>query len=118
MAIAYFGASISTFWLFGVSNFWMVYAFVIMYGICHGGRVSALLGLLGDFFGTTNLAQLIGIVSGVGMGIGGFGPYIAGFLYDITGSYFLPFAFAAISLALGGIIISIIRAPSENTEAS
>lgn len=89
----------------------MLYCFVFFYGICHGSRVSAYLGILGEFFGMRSLGELIGITTAIGMFIGAFAPYVAGFIFDTTGSYLVVFMIMAILLLSGGIIARAIKKP-------
>lgn len=116
MAIAYFGCSLAVFALTGISEQWALYAFVAVYGICHGGRVPPLVGLIGHFFGTVALAELIGICTGIAMVFGATGPYVAGFLYDVSGNYAVPFTSAGFMLALGGILILLLKPPAPETK--
>ena len=69
----------------------------------------AMVGLVGRFFGSASLAELIGIVSGISMGMGAMRPYIAGFFCDITGSYTVPFVLAASTLAVGGFLVLTLK---------
>ncbi|MBW1678396.1 MAG: hypothetical protein JRJ79_17840 [Deltaproteobacteria bacterium] len=89
----------------------MLYCFVFFYGICHGSRVSAYLGILGEFFGMRSLGELIGITMAIGMFIGAFAPYAAGFIFDTTGSYIVVFMTMMIFLSSGGIIAHVIKKP-------
>jgi len=90
---------------------WMLYCFVLFYGFCHGSRVSAYLGILGDFFGMSSLGELIGITMAAGIFTGAFAPYLAGFLFDITGSYIIVFMIMMVLLLGGGIVASVITKP-------
>ena len=90
---------------------WVLYCFVLFYGLCHGSKVSAYLGILGDFFGMGSLGELIGITMAAGMFTGAFAPYLAGFLFDVTGGYLAVFTIMIVFLLGGGIIASVIRKP-------
>ena len=91
---------------------WMLYCFVLFYGLCHGSRVSAYLGILGDFFGMGSLGELIGITMAAGMFTGAFAPYLAGFLFDLTQSYQAVFTMMVVLLVASGIIASILKKPN------
>lgn len=92
---------------------WMLYCFVLFYGFCHGGRVSSSLGILGDFFGMSSVGELIGMTMAAGIFIGAFAPYLAGFLFDITGSYAIIFTIMIVFLLGGGIVASVITKPDK-----
>jgi cyanate permease len=87
LALAYFGMALGLLWILFLEKAWMLYFFVSLYGICHGLRVSAGLGILGEFFGMHSLGMLTGVVIAAGMVIGAFAPYIVGFVFDGVGSY-------------------------------
>ncbi len=88
----------SLLWLMGSFNLWMLYAFAAIYGFLWGGVGAIITAFIGDIFGTRNLGIIMGMMSG-GWALGAaIGPAIGGYIFDVTGNYFI--AFGACSLAL------------------
>jgi len=50
LALSCFGMAFSLLWLLFMQGAWMLYCFVFFYGLCHGLRVPAAVGILGEFF--------------------------------------------------------------------
>ena len=89
----------------------MLYCFVSFYGICHGLRVPANVGILGEFFGMHSLGTLIGLITCIAMIIGAFAPYIVGFIFDAVGSYSVAFAIVMAFLLTSGIVACSMKKP-------
>jgi MFS family permease len=111
LAFSHVGMGLFMLLLLFLQGPWMLYCFVLFYGLCHGSRVSAYLGILGDFFGMGSLGELIGITMAAGMFTGAFAPYLAGFLFDLTQSYRAVFTMLAVFLVASGIIASVLKKP-------
>jgi len=111
LVFSYLGMGLFMLLLLFLQATWMLYCFVLFYGFCHGSRVSAYLGILGDFFGMSSLGELIGITMAAGIFTGAFAPYLAGFLFDITGDYTIVFMIMMVFLLGGGIVASVITKP-------
>jgi MFS family permease len=118
LAFSYVGMGLFTLLLLLLQGTWMLYCFVLFYGFCHGSRVSAYLGILGDFFGMGSLGELIGITMAVGTLIGAFAPYLAGFLFDVTGTYRAVFTAMSIFLVGTGVLAGMLRKPGMDTKMS
>ena len=88
LTIAFLTASFSMIWLLKLKEIWMLYVFVAFYGIAHGLRMVAQVGIINAFFGKRSLAELIGINTGVAALVSAIGPFMSGRIYDIYGSYF------------------------------
>ncbi len=111
VALLGMGASILIL-LVGKSTF-MLFLFVIFFGLAQGLRVPSQLGILAYYFGTHNLGLLIGICSCVGQFAGVFAPYFCGFVYDQTGSYYIAFGILAALCLTGALVtLSIKKAPA------
>ena len=82
-----------------------IYLYSILTGIGFGGMVVLMPNLFGAYFGRTNYSQIIGWATPIATLVSAGSPVLAGFLYDITGRYFLPFAIAA-----GFIFVSVVFA--------
>jgi MFS family permease len=79
-----------------------VYAFVVIYGLTYGGCIPLLMAFRGDIFGRKNFAQMSGIMSPFRMIGNVVGPVLAGYLFDVTGSYKVAFvSFAALAVMSG-----------------
>jgi len=111
LAFSHVGMGLSLLLLLFLEGAWMLYCFVLFYGLCHGSRVSAYLGILGDFFGMGSLGELIGTTMAAGIFTGAFAPYLAGFLFDVTGTYRAVFTTMIVLLVASGIIASILHKP-------
>ena len=109
LCLALFGMAVAMLWLLFLDAGWMLYCFVLCYGICHGLRIPAQLGIVSDFFGMTSLGVLIGITTAVGQIAGAFAPYMAGFIADRTGSYSLVFIILMALLIGTGMITLLMR---------
>ncbi|MBW2609160.1 MAG: MFS transporter [Deltaproteobacteria bacterium] len=96
---------------------WMLYAFVILYGLGIGSTGLMTAAAIGDLFPGSSLGRIMAIqVMGFGIG-GAFGPYLAGYFHDHTGSYLIPFTLLLVSISVG--IISIwIAAPRHRVSIS
>ena len=83
--------------------------FALLFGLFYGGWVAVLPAVVTDHFGGKNVSGIIGILyTSVAFGTL-LGPSAAGFVYDVSGSYFLPVASSA---ALNALAASIAAATS------
>jgi MFS family permease len=77
-------------------------ALLVLYaasGFGFGMRIAQLAAIPADVFAGRHLGVLLGIVQGGG-GLGGaIGPFLGGWIYDVTGSYTLAFATACAAVA-------------------
>ena len=80
---------------------WILYAFVLLYGLGHGSAGPIIAATMADFFPGNSLGRIMGTFE-IGFGIGGaLGPYLAGYFYDQRGSYTIPFLLLLASVSLG-----------------
>jgi MFS family permease len=82
---------------------WMLFDFVIFYGLGHGSMVTIIAAKIADLFPGKYLGKIVGIVS-TGFGVGScLGAYSGGYYYDTYGSYFIPFVLVLISIIVAVI---------------
>jgi MFS family permease len=68
-------------------------------GLGFGMRISLLAAIPVDLFAGPRLGAILGLANGGG-GLGGFvGPFLGGWLFDVTGSYQIAFTAAALAIA-------------------
>jgi len=88
---------------------WMFYIFAIFFGVAYGGEVTQIPLVVSRFFGTKVMATLMGVVLFV-TGFGGAAsPWIAGKIYDVTGSYNWAFIMGIIASVLCMVMIWLLQ---------
>ena len=92
-------------------NLYIAYLFAVLYGIGFGGRIPLLTTIRGEYFGRKAFATIMGLSmfpNNIAM-IGA--PLFAGYMFDLKGSYIVPFtAFSALNF-VGAILILWVRKP-------
>lgn len=102
--------ALAVLWLLVAKESWMLYLFAIIFGFGYGG-IAALYPLaLAEIFGLSSHGVILGAIE-LGTTIGStIGPVLAGYIFDVTGGYYLVFLIlTAIGLA-GLILISLLKA--------
>lgn len=87
----------------GTGQSWLMYFYAVCFGI--GAGLYTPMGFVGaaDFFHGRHFGAISGSVL-TGMGIGGaFGPWLGGYVFDITGSYTSAFILAISCFSVAGI---------------
>ncbi len=88
---------------------WSFYVFASIFGVTYSGFVTQMVRITRFTFGGKALGSVFAALM-VSDGIGfGFGPWIAGNIFDATGSYQASFVAAAIGLILAAILTITIR---------
>jgi len=77
----------------------MLFLFAVVYGFAHGGFFTVVSPMVAELFGTGSHGLLFGIILFSGTLGGAVGPLMAGWTFDVTGSYRMVF------LALCGLIL-------------
>jgi MFS family permease len=108
--LAFLAASFSLVWLLSLKELWMLYVFVTFFGVSHGLRMVAQVGIIRTFFGKQSLAELIGISAGVAALVSAFGPFIGGYIYDVYHSYFWMM-FLLLMTLLGASVMTFFLKP-------
>jgi OFA family oxalate/formate antiporter-like MFS transporter len=98
-------------WLIGVRNLWMLSAFAVVYGFFYGGKITAIPGLIGSFFGTRFLGEIIGAIHAVSLAGGIIGPVLGGYIFDRSGSYRIAFLIAALAFLTSAVLTLFARPP-------
>jgi len=91
LAICYGFLCVSLGWLLVADRLWMLFGFAIVYGFAHGGFFAVMSPLVAEFFGTASHGAIFGIIIFVSTIGGAIGPLLAGYAFDLTGSYHMVF---------------------------
>jgi MFS family permease len=84
---------------------WLLYIYVIFFGIGFGSRAVIFSALTADIFSGKGFGSILGY-SAVAVGVGGaLGSYLGGAFHDWTGSYLTSFALSALLLSLSDLCI-------------
>jgi len=87
---------------------WMIIPFLLTYGPGYGARIPLSSAIQADYFGTKSFASLRGLYALGGTIAGITAPLLAGWLYDVQGSYHLAFTiFAILSIFAIPIILTV-----------
>ncbi len=90
---------------------WTAYVGAVLYGIGFGGRSPLSTAIRGEYFGRKAFATIMGI-SQLPMNIAMiFAPLFAGYMFDTTGTYVVPFTSFAVLCFLGAILMLFVRKP-------
>ena len=87
MIVCFFLLLTALLWLQAADGLWMLYLFACIYGLAHGGFFTAISPIVAEFFGIKSHGALFGIVVCFGTIGGAAGPILAGYIFDVTGSY-------------------------------
>ena len=102
--------SAALFWLISAIEMWMLYLFAVIYGFAQGGMGASHSPLVAELFVLSSHGLILG-VSVVGYTIGAaLGPFLAGYIFDVAGSYQTAFLICA-ALTIIGLILAIILKP-------
>ena len=90
---------------------WTAYVGAVLYGVGFGGRSPLSTAIRGEYFGRKAFATIMGI-SQLPMNIAMiFAPLFAGYMFDTTGTYVVPFTSFAVLCFLGAILMLFVRKP-------
>ncbi len=98
-------------WLIQLPNLWMLYLFAMVFGFFSGGFGPCIAALVGDIFGMRHVGVILGAIN-VGWAAGAaIGPALAGYIFDVKGSYFLAFLAGVIVMLIAAILIPFLKTP-------
>jgi len=113
LIIGFILMSIALFWVVAATEVWMLYLFAIVFGLANGGLAPPWPPLVAELFGLRSHGLIYGAFS-FGFTIGGaIGPLLAGYIFDITGSYQSAFLVCA-TLSIVGLIMLTFLKPINN----
>ena len=107
--ISFILLSVALFWVVPAKEIWMLYLFAAVVGFAHGGMGATEAPLVAGLFGLSSLGLIMGVVA-LGFTIGaGVGPFMAGYIFDVTGSYQLAFLVCAAIGIVGLVLTALLR---------
>jgi len=110
LIVGFILASIVFFWLQVAQELWMLYIFAVIFGFAYAG-LSALQSLVAaELFGLSSLGIIVGSFTFSFTAGGAVGAFLAGYIFDITGSYYSAFWVIA-ALAVIGLILVLLLTP-------
>ena len=92
-------------WLTVSTALWMLYVFAVAFGVGNGGWFPQIPVLAGRIFGNRHIGTIFAALL-LGAGVGAVvGPIVAGYVFDVTGSYKIAFIVAA-GTAFGAVVLT------------
>ncbi|MEM1200449.1 MAG: MFS transporter, partial [Pseudomonadota bacterium] len=89
---------------------WMLFAAVGLYGFAHGGLFTAVSPTVAEYFGLKAHGAIFGLILLFGTIGGSLGPILAGWAFDVSGSYTMAFSSLAGLLVFG--LLLVLRLPA------
>lgn len=99
--------TLATIWLLFAGKLWMLYIFAVVFGFAWGGMVTVGTLVTAELFGMKSFGVLLGSILLLGTIGGALGGYLAGSIFDVTGSYNLAFLICVVLCAIS-VIFSLI----------
>ncbi len=106
----------SLFWLITARETWMLYLLAAVFGFATGGCAVSSSPLVAELFGLRSHGLILGVIN-LGYCIGAAaGPFLAGYVFDVTGSYNVAFLVCAVASVLGLILSSVLK-PTKTSQS-
>jgi predicted MFS family arabinose efflux permease len=97
------------FCLIPATEMWALYLFAAVFGFAAAGCAVSESPLVAGLFGLRSHGLIMGVIN-IGFCIGAAaGPFLAGYIFDVTGSYSMAFLVCAVVSAAGLILSAILR---------
>jgi MFS family permease len=106
--------SAALFWLVPATEVWMLYVFAVAFGFAQGGMGAAESPLVAWLFGLRSHGLIFGVI-GLGFTTGAaISPFLAGYIFDVTGSYQAAFLVSAV-IGFLGLILAVLLTPTKTS---
>ena len=102
------------FWLVPATEAWMLYLFAAIFGFAHGGCAVSSAPLVAALFGLSSHGLIMGFVGLSYTSGAALGPFLSGYIFDITGSYQLAFLVCG-AIAVVGLILAALLTPTKKS---
>jgi MFS family permease len=99
----------SLIWLQMAASAWMLFIFALIYGFAHGAFFTVMSPMVAEFFGTGSHGSIFGMVWFSGTLGGSAGPLLAGYIYDLTGTYRADFIILTLTSFMALLLVSRLR---------
>ncbi len=114
--ISFILMSAALFWIIPVTELWMLYLFAATIGFATGGIGPSESPIVAALFGLRSHGLIFGVID-FGFGIGGaIGPFLAGYIFDVAGSYQVAFVVSA-AIGVVGLILATVLRPIRGAQA-
>lgn len=108
--IGYSVTAASLLWALTANELWTLYLFAIAFGFGWGTMAVIRVPMLAEVFGVGSLGSIFGILE-AGTATGAIlGPFLAGWLFDVTGQYTTTFLVAA-AVAIISLVMTVLLKP-------
>lgn len=102
---------LSLFALSGTGNLVPLYVIASVHGLAYGGMTPVITSMAGGYFGTKAIGSLLGSLNAAYTSGAAVGPFIGGYVFDVTGSYFAAFLSAAVAMTAVFLLSLLLRPP-------
>jgi len=114
MIIGFILLSTALFWLVSAREEWMLYLIAGGFGFAQGGSSTTQSPLVATLFGLGSLGVILGALSpSFNMGAAA-GPFLAGYVFDVTGSYQVAFLICA-AIGVVGLVSTALLTPTKKS---
>ncbi len=91
---------------------WLLYLFAAVFGFAYGGCDASVAPLVSRLFGLRSHGLILGVIN-LGFTIGAAtGPFLAGYIFDVTRSYQVAFLLSAV-ISIAGLILTALLTPTK-----
>lgn len=94
---------------------WLLLVFAVLYGFVHGGFFALISPLVAEYVGMFSHGAILGLVIFIATIGGAIGPMLAGYIFDLTGSYHIVFLSMPVLCVVGLITALLLYAPARRT---
>lgn len=88
---------------------WQLYLVAAIVGTAHGSMQTLLSPLIAEVFGLRAHGSILGATAAAGSVGAILGPSFAGYMFDNTGSYNLPFLICGILAVIAAVLVLLVR---------
>ena len=103
---------------FSAQDLVRLYMGAAAFGFFYGGLTTLLPALVADFFGRVYAGAITGVLFAAAGILGGWGPMMAGYLRDISGSYQSAFLYSVVTASVALVLLLITPRPAESRHAA
>lgn len=107
----------SWFWIMGTDNAWMLIVFAVSFGFSYGGVNAVFPSIVGDYFGRLKAASVIGAIFSIAGVSAAFGPFVGGYIYDLTNSYRPAFLLGGVTNLMALFLLFLSRPPTKTVRS-